>query len=144
MSAMPLIDTNILVYAVDKSEKEKHKICVKLLERCWLGGEKYAVSVQNLSEFYVTVTQKIQEPLEKEVAKRIIKCIIEFDKWNILEFNANTVLFAVEINKEYNIHYLDALLAATMRENGVFKIYTEDEEFKKISWLEILGLSELK
>ena len=136
--SIPLIDTNILVYVFDKSEKEKHSACANLLDRCWLEGEKYAVSVQNLSEFYHITTQKIQKPLKKEFAEKIVKRIIEFDNFRVINFDENTVLSAIEINKKYNIHYFDALLAATMRESGIFKIYTEDSDFKKVPWLEVV------
>jgi len=30
-----LIDTNILVYAYDKSEGKKHEICERLIDECW-------------------------------------------------------------------------------------------------------------
>ena len=139
MNTPALIDTNILVYAHDKSEKEKHKICTELLDRCWFGGEKYTVSLQNLSEFYVIVTRKINKPMERESAEEIVKDIIEFNDFIILEPKENTILSAIEINKKYNLHYFDALLAATMRENGIFKIYTEDDDFDKIPWIENLN-----
>ena len=125
MNTIALIDTNILVYAFDKSEEEKHSICANLLDRCWLESEKYAVSVQNLSEFYHITTQKIQKPLKKEFAEKIVKRIIAFDNWQVIKFDENTVLSAIEINKKCNTHYFDALLVATMRESGIFKIYTD-------------------
>jgi len=33
------------------------------------------------------------------------------------------------------INYWDAVLAATMKEHGIFSIYTEDQHFSKIPWL---------
>ena len=44
-----------------------------------------------------------------------------------------TIIRAIDINLEYNIPYYDALLAATMRENGIFNIYTENvKDFKAV------------
>ena len=53
-----LIDSNILVYAFDSSEKPKHKKAKELLKKCWNGERKFAVSTQNLSEFFVNATKK--------------------------------------------------------------------------------------
>ena len=52
------LDTNILVYAYDRSAGSKHTISQKLVEDCW-GNGNGCLSLQVLQEFYVTVTQKI-------------------------------------------------------------------------------------
>ncbi len=31
------------------------------------------------------------------------------------------------------------LIAATMRENNIFSIYTEDDDFESISWLTVIN-----
>lgn len=136
---LSLIDSNLLSYVFDESEPEKKKICKDLVAECWKGKRKYAVSVQNLSEFYVVVTKKIQHPIPNKVAKRFIELIIDFQGWHVLDINARIVASAVDICVEYNIHYWDALLAATMRENKVFSIYTEDSDLNKIPWLKVVN-----
>lgn len=140
---LSLIDSNLLSYVFDESEPEKKKICKDLIAQCWKGKRKYAVSVQNLSEFYVIVTKKIQYPMPEKVAKRFIELIIDFQGWNVLNINARTVASAIDICIKYDIHYRDALLVATMRENRVFSIYTEDGDFKKIPWLKVVNPFEL-
>ncbi|HEY3305829.1 MAG TPA: hypothetical protein VGL70_20070 [Candidatus Binatia bacterium] len=57
-----LIDTNVLVYAYDVSEKGKHAIARSLLNEVWEHGGG-VVALQNLSEFFVVVTRKVQRPL---------------------------------------------------------------------------------
>lgn len=132
-----LIDTNILVYAYDESEGKKHEICKRLIDECWRLREKYSISIQNLSEFYVVITKKIEYPVPMETAKEIIGDIIEFQNWVVIDYNAHTIPSAIEINIAYGVHYWDALLAATMRENNIFSIYTEDGDFKNIPWLNV-------
>jgi predicted nucleic acid-binding protein len=39
----------------------------------------------------------------------------------------------------YEVHYWDALIAATMRENNIFCIYTENGDFKSIPWLKVIN-----
>ena len=63
--------------------------------------------------------------------------IISFHGWLVIGFNANTVISAIDINMRYGIHYWDALLAATMRENNIFRIYTENGDFESIPWLKV-------
>lgn len=133
---LALFDSNLLTYVFDVSEPEKHRICKSLAGDCWSGMRDFAVSIQNLSEFYVVVTKKIENPIPKEIAKKFIEYIINFRGWHILDFNAQTVISAIDINENYGIHYWDALLAATMRENNVFSIYTENgRDFKKVPWI---------
>lgn len=134
-----LIDTNILVYAYDESEGKKHEICKRLIDECWRLREKYSISIQNLSEFYVVITKKIENPVPMEMAKEIIEDIIEFQNWILMDYDPRTILSAIELNMVYQVHYWDALIAATMRENEIFSIYTEDGDFKNIPWLNVIN-----
>ena len=134
-----LIDTNILVYAYDESEGKKHEICKRLIDECWRLREKYSISIQNLSEFYVVITKKVEKPVPMETAREIIGDIIEFQNWIVMDYDAHTILSAIEINMMYEVHYWDALIAATMRENKIFCIYTENGDFKSIPWLKVIN-----
>jgi predicted nucleic acid-binding protein len=134
-----LIDTNILVYAYDESEGKKHEICKRLIDECWRLREKYSISIQNLSEFYVVITKKIENPVPMKMAKEIIEDIIEFQNWILMDYDPRTILSAIELNMVYKVHYWDALIAATMRENKIFSIYTEDGDFKNIPWLNVIN-----
>lgn len=57
-----LIDTNVLVYAYDLSEKMRRQVARKMLDQIWDEGGG-VVAVQNLSEFFVVVTRKVQHPI---------------------------------------------------------------------------------
>ncbi len=128
-----LIDSNILVYAYDTDEPQKNKVAIELLNNCWKRQILYAVSVQNLSEFFVTVTKKLEQPIPINSAQSIINDIVKFSGFIKLNFNSNTVLRATEIYKITKCHYYDSLIAATMIENGIFIIYTENtKDFSKI------------
>jgi len=132
---LALIDSNILTYVFDADEPDKQRVCRELISDCWNRKRKYAVSVQNLSEFYVVVTSKIKTPIPKKIASEFVSSIVKFHNWKVINFDADTVLSAIEINMTYSIHYWDAVLAATMKEHGIFSIYTEDQHFSKIPWL---------
>lgn len=113
------------------------EIC--LIDECWRLREKYSISIQNLSEFYVVITKKIENPVPMETAKEIIGDIIEFQNWIVIIYNMHTILSAIELNTVYGVHYWDALIATTMRENKIFHIYTEDCDFKNIPWVKVIN-----
>lgn len=127
-----LLDTNILVYAHDKTSGGKHEISKAMVERC-LKDEKLAVSSQNLSEFFWVTTRK--HFLNKKEAIDIISDIINFSGWLKISFDHNTVLEAARIAEEFSMPYWDSLLAATMRRNSIFNLYTENAKDFKMPWL---------
>ena len=65
------LDTNVIVYAYDTVDAAKRARAMAVLEQ--LGGsQRGALSAQVLVEFFVTVTQKIPQPLSLEEAERSI------------------------------------------------------------------------
>jgi predicted nucleic acid-binding protein len=135
-----LIDTNILIYAYDDSEREKHHIAIRLFEKCWKKQLKYAFSIQNLSEYFVNVTKKIEKPISNIEASNNVRDILSFSHFLIYPFGANEVLIALDFVQEYKISYWDALIAAVMKENDISTIITENvKDFKKIPWIEVIN-----
>lgn len=128
-----LVDSNILIYNFDTSEMIKHKIAKRLIDKCFKGEEKFAVSSQNLSEFFSVTTSK--KFLEKKEAIEIISKIIDFMNWIKIDFSHKTVLDAAVLSEEHNMSYWDSLLAATMRQNNIFNLYTENAKDFKLPWL---------
>jgi len=135
-----LIDTNILVYSYDSSETKRQEICSSLLKKCWKREASYAIALQNLSEFYVVVTKKIEKPLSNETARKVIKDIIDFKNWQVLGINEISLITAIDLCSKYKIHYWDALLCAAMKQNEINNIYTENiKDFKKIPWIKAVN-----
>lgn len=134
-----LFDTNILVYAFDKSEYAKHKIASQLLFSYIESGNKFALSTQNLAEFFSIVTTKIKIPLDKTEAKSTIQEFIELENCSILQIKPSTIILGCEICANYNIDFWDSLLIATMKENGIFNIYTENIKDFKVPWINALN-----
>jgi predicted nucleic acid-binding protein len=61
------LDTNVLVYARDRSEPAKGPFAAQLLQDIFVAGRPQ-LSVQVLSEFFWTVTRKLPIPLTTEEA----------------------------------------------------------------------------
>jgi predicted nucleic acid-binding protein len=136
--APALVDTNVLGYAFDIDEPEKRRICAALLARCWRGEARYSVSVQNLAELSVLLTEKIEHPVPHEMTGRIIRNIVEFEGWNVLRYSGQEVLGALEIQKKYGLHFWDSLLVATMDANRITSIITGDRQFSRIPHIRVV------
>jgi predicted nucleic acid-binding protein len=62
------VDTNVLVYARDTSEADKQATANAWMTQLWR-ARTGRLSIQVLHEFYVTVTQKLQPGLDREIAR---------------------------------------------------------------------------
>jgi predicted nucleic acid-binding protein len=66
------IDTNIMIYAYDVTAGKKHRVaCNILTDLC--KSDLGVISTQVLQGFFVNVVQKIQKPIDKKLAKEIIR-----------------------------------------------------------------------
>ena len=91
-----LIDKNVLVYAYDLSEKIKHSLARGILDQIWDDGGG-VVTLQNLSEFFVAVTKKVQNPISASTARTILSDIVRSNRWLIIDRQAETLFRAIDL-----------------------------------------------
>ena len=123
-----LIDTNVLVYAYDTTDHSRHEKAKKLLEKCWRKEVLYALSSQNLGEFFIIITKKVPHPLPVDEAEQIINDICSFSGWVIIHYTQKTMQQAIRLYKIRKKQFWDTLIIATMIEAGVTTIFTENEK----------------
>jgi predicted nucleic acid-binding protein len=128
----PLVDTNILEYLFDLDQPEKREAARTLIGECFSGRQQLSVSVQNLAEFAVVVTEKADNPLTRETASRFIRDITQFSGWNVVSYDGACISDALVIGEHHHLHFWDALLVATMKRHQITRIYTEDVHFSRI------------
>ncbi len=116
------LDTNILVYAYDRSEPEKQAMAQTLLTQ-GIERENAVVSAQVLSEFFAVVTRRIQKPLSAEQAEQVIDLLSILPA---IEVNLKLVKRAISIHKESQISYWDSLIVSSAERAGCSKILSED------------------
>lgn len=134
------IDTNILVYAYEEAIGSKNKICFNLIQECLVGKRKLAISNQVISEFINVALNKTSKPLPLERIKKIVKWINDYKNYVKLNYKNSTTEKALEFVNNYNTPYWDALIAATMLENNITTIYTENvKDFEKIKELKVIN-----
>jgi predicted nucleic acid-binding protein len=133
-----LLDTNVLVYAYDVSEKRRCEIAKALVDVVWDSGGG-VVTFQNLSEFFFAVTRKVQKPVPIVDAKTIVSDISRSSRWMVIDRNAGTLMKAMDIGNN-RAPFWDALIAACMLEHGIEVIVTENEkDFKNIPGITVMN-----
>ena len=132
-----LVDTNILVYSYENGENIKKRKSLELIKQCFRGNMNLAVSNQNLAEFVYVTTKKRKLSLQE--AKVNVSDISNFVGFIKIDYSAETILRAIDIANEFKMPFWDSLLAATMRENGIFNIYTENAKDFKMPWIKAVN-----
>ena len=116
------IDTNILIYAYDATAGEKHASASNLLIDLW-NSRLGVVSTQVLQEFFVNVVQKIPKPIDKRIAKEIVKDLL---KWHVVVINGNSILDAIDISRRYRYSFWDAMIIESAIRGNARILMTED------------------
>lgn len=133
-----LVDTNILVYAYDTSQGEKHTKAKEIVEKVWKEGGG-VITVQNLGEFVFVVTRRVRNPIPIAEAKKIVEGIKSSAKWRILDRTIDTFLREIEIYESFQIPFWDAQIISVIWDNGVKKIVTEDKDFEKVPGIKVIN-----
>ena len=121
MSVKTFVDTNILVYAHDVDQGQKHQTARDILIEL-MQDRSGALSPQVLQEFYVNITRKIAKPLSKRAAREIVA---DFSTWCV-ETTAAEVAVAFRIEDEAKISFWDALILASAAKAGAEVLLSED------------------
>ena len=116
-----LLDTNVLVYAVDRSDARKNAKAVSIVQSALRNPREYAISSQSLSEFANVAFRKLAMPAESILEfLRIFKGLA-----TVLSDNA-VVARGVEIKALYGLQFYDATLVAAAERAGAREIWSED------------------
>ena len=123
MSASVFVDTNVLVYAYDRSEPDKQRRALEVLNHLALTSAG-AISTQVLAEFFVAVTREIPVPLSASEAYQRIENYLR--SWVVLDVTSLIVLEAARGVGEYQFNFWDAQIWATARLNQIPVVFSED------------------
>lgn len=113
-----LVDTNILIYAWDKSNAAKHEKAVDLFAS--FRGQLH-LSVQVLSEFAaVMIKHRCDSGWLSDTIRHLKKVL------PVLPVKDSDVIEAVRAVHQYKMNYWDAQIWAVARSNHIPSIFTED------------------
>jgi predicted nucleic acid-binding protein len=122
MSDKCFVDTNVLVYAHDRSAGPKHTAAQALIQELWNSGLG-VLSTQVLQEFCVSLRRKAARPLAADEVRRLIQ---DYSTWEVITNTAESILRALEIEARYKTSFWDALIIHAAEASGASILYSED------------------
>jgi predicted nucleic acid-binding protein len=118
-----LVDTNILVYAYDRTEYTKQGRSRQILD--WLYRKGLGVlSTQVLGEFFSAVTRRLAEKMPAQDGYAIIKDYAS--SWKVLPMTVEIIRESARGVVEYQFSFYDAQIWATAKLNGIPEVLSED------------------
>lgn len=114
------LDTNILVYVVDRAALDKHRKACRIIDVAL--GLDCVLTLQALCEFYFAVTRK--GGLSPAVAHEQVQAWQSL--FPVIAAKPATLVRALQAVESRAIAFWDAMLWATAREAGVTVLLSED------------------
>ena len=122
MAARYVLDTNVLVYALDRREPEKRDRAREVLRR--LGTSGAILPAQVLSEFANVCLRKLEpRPDPAAVQREVERLLLAFP---VLPLTGPVVLEALRGVREHLLSYYDAQIWAVARLGQVGVVLSED------------------
>jgi predicted nucleic acid-binding protein len=123
MSPRLLVDTNVFVYAHDRSDPRKQERALAVADALVSSGAG-AVSTQVLAEYYDVVTRSIAAPLPRDVAASRVSDLAA--AWTVLTLTTDVLALATAacVRRKWRIY--DAQIWAVAKLNDIAVVLTED------------------
>jgi predicted nucleic acid-binding protein len=116
------VDSNILVYARDPRDREKHERA-----RTWLSHlsrtRSGRLSTQVLNEYYVTVTRKLAPGVPLDRARAEVR---RFFTWRPVGMDEGLLEEAWAVEDRFRLSFWDALIVAGAKATRCERLLTED------------------
>ena len=123
MNGRIFVDTNVLVYAYDRSEPEKQQQALAVLNRL-VTTKTGVISTQVMAEFFVTVTRKITPPLTVDEGYQRLANYLQ--AWTVVDLTGLVTLEAARGVRDYQFNFWDAQIWAAARLNQIPIVFSED------------------
>lgn len=120
MSERTFIDTNVFVYADDKSAGEKRTRAISLLDEL-IRESRAVISTQILQEYFVVATRKLG--VAAESARRKVDALSRLD---VVVIRPELVLAAIDLHRLHSISFWDALVLRCAVAAGCARVVSED------------------
>ena len=119
---LTFVDTNVLIYAHDRSEIRKQPLAQALLEGLW-ATRTGTLSTQILQEFYVVATRKFDPPMSRAAAREIV---VLYGTWPLVQVDLPLIVAASQLEERHKLSLWDALVVEAARRAGAVRLVTED------------------
>jgi predicted nucleic acid-binding protein len=116
------VDSNILIYAHDRSAGERRKRAADALGHLW-DTRTGRLSIQVLQEFYSVATSKLRTSVGVAAAREVLRV---YAPWVAVPTDVDTILRASEIAEMAQLSFWDSMIVAAAERTGANTLYTED------------------
>lgn len=121
-SELKFVDTNVLFYAHDTHDADKHRVADGLLAELWIAGAG-VVSTQVLQEFYSVATHRLRPALTPPAARQVVS---DYSDWCRVDTDPLLLLSASRLAEEHSVSFWDALIVEAALRAGADELVTED------------------
>ena len=128
----PFVDTNLFIRYLTEDDPVQTDSVEKLFKRVKEGNETAQTSVLVIVEI-VWVMESIFKKSKHEIKEMIQKII---NTPNLLVENRDSLVQGLEIYAQKNIDFVDAYHAVFLKSAGESIIYSFNQDFDKIEWVE--------
>lgn len=122
MTALVFVDTNVLVYNRDLSDKTKQSRAGQWLSHLWL-TRTGRLSFQVLHEYYATVTRRLSHALSPGEARSEIR---DFRTWDPIQLDFSVLERAWLIESKFGFSFWNSLIVSAAQLAGCEILLTED------------------
>jgi predicted nucleic acid-binding protein len=120
MTAPVFVDTNVLLYAVDTADAEKHRAASAWRLELWK-SRRGRLSYQVLQEFYVEAVRK--NPQGADAAEAEVRDLFT---WDPVVIDAPVLEAAWRLRQRFGLSFWDALIVGAAKAAGCAYLLTED------------------
>ena len=120
MTAPYFVDTNVLVYADDRSAGVKRDRARELIRGAFRDG-RARLSTQVLTEYFAVATRKLG--LSSAAARRRVEI---YAALTVLRPSVDDLLAAIDLHRLHELSIWDALIVRSARSSGCRVLYSED------------------
>lgn len=117
-----LVNTNILLYPDDPHDRARGTRALEVVRAVSAARIGY-VSPQILGELFVGL-RRLQPSLPDSQVMQRMRYYVQH--WRICAVSSDTVMEAIRGVYEHQLHYYDAVIWATAKQNGIPLVLTED------------------
>lgn len=123
MSGKYFLDTNVFVYALDKSSPAKMKVAQSLI-RDAISSRAGVVSYQVVQEFFNVALCRFADVMRSDEAQQYLSTVFR----PLLAVHSSTALFAeaLTLQQKARLSWYDSLIVAAAGEAGCSVLYSED------------------
>jgi predicted nucleic acid-binding protein len=120
MTAPVFVDTNVLLYAMDKANLQKQHMAQNWRAELWK-SRRGRISFQVLQEFYANVAQKW--PALRDQARAEVR---DLTAWRPVSVDSAVLEQAWKIQDRYHLSFWDSLIVAAAKAASCRYLLTED------------------